>query len=79
MVENELKYFVVECKLQILYFFHNKTTSSNMESLQVLRQIQTVPEEAICNVKRKQNKLTEFPDKKLNKSRIVLIKAKLAY
>ena len=36
-----------------------------MESLQVLRQIQTVPEEAICNVKRKQNKLTEFPDKKL--------------
>ena len=33
MVENELKYFVVECKLRILYFFHNKTTSSNMESL----------------------------------------------
>ena len=53
MVENELKCFVVECKLRILYFFHNKTTSSNMESLQVLRQIQTIPEEAISKLSRR--------------------------
>ena len=35
MVENELKSFVVKCKLRILYFFHNKTTRFNMESLRV--------------------------------------------
>ena len=48
-----------------------------MEYLRVVWQNQNVPEEVI--LQRKQNKLTEFPDKKLNKSRMVLIKAKLVY
>ena len=56
--------------------FHNKITSFNMEYLRVVRQIQNAPEKV--TLQRKQT-LTEFPDKKLNKSRIVLIKAKLAY
>ena len=47
-----------------------------MEYLRVVWQIQNVPEKVI--LQRKQT-LTEFPDKKFNKSRIVLIKAKLAY
>ena len=47
-----------------------------MEYLRVVRKIQNVPEKVISQ--RKQTN-TEFPDKKLNNSRIVLIKAKLVY
>ena len=59
-------------------FFDHKLKVSKMEDLQVVRQIQNVPEKVISQRKQTIDRVSRY-FKKRNKSQIVLIKAKLAY